>query len=45
MSYLSIGVLGGVVFGPRRSLAIGFGIGAAQLAWPGWTVGSPSAFC
>jgi hypothetical protein len=61
MSSLSIGVLGGVIFGvvavlgmlplefpdKRAALtaaflnrfAIGFAIGAAQLPWPGWTVG------
>jgi len=61
MSSLSIGILGGVIFGivavlgmlplefpdKRAALAaaflnrfaIGFAIGAAQLAWPGWAIG------
>lgn len=61
MSSLSIGILGGVIFGivavlgmlplefpdKRAALAaaflnrfaIGFAIGAAQLAWPGWVIG------
>jgi hypothetical protein len=61
MSSLSVGVLGGLVFGlvavlcmlplefPDKGaalsaaflnrFAIGVAIGAAQIAWPGWTVG------
>ena len=61
MSSLSIGMLGGVIFGAVAALsmlplefadkraaltaaflnrfAIGFAIGAAHLAWPGWAVG------
>jgi hypothetical protein len=61
MSSLSVGLLGGLIFGivavlsmlplefpdKRAALtaaflnrfAIGVAIGAAQLAWPGWTVG------
>src|SRR3954469_21791061 len=61
MSFLSVGLLGGLIFGivavlsmlplefpdKRAALtaaflnrfAIGVAIGAAQLAWPGWTVG------
>jgi hypothetical protein len=57
MSSLSIGVLGGVIFGvvavlgmlplefPDKRAALTaaflnrFAIGAAQLPWPGWTVG------
>ena len=61
MSSLSVGVLGGLIFGIVAALtmlplefadkpsaltaaflnrfAIGFAIGAAQLAWPGWLVG------
>jgi hypothetical protein len=61
MSSLSIGMLGGVIFGTVAALsmlplefadkraaltaaflnrfAIGFAIGAAHLAWPGWAVG------
>ena len=63
MSSLSVGVLGGLLFGAiavlsmlplsfsdkRAALtaaflnrfAIGFAIGAAHLAWPGWAVDSP----
>ena len=61
MSSLSVGVLGGLIFGTLAALtmlplefadkraaltaaflnrfAIGFAIGAAELAWPGWVVG------